>query len=116
MERYKMYVPIKPINVVQEDIELDELELSVWHEGTYGVAVKVMPCQRTTIGVRHVIANDKVNNIMFSACPMRKDNTKKLERVWKVVQRLAPRIAKMYNEGDYEKIITFAKLNTYKIR
>lgn len=116
MERYKMYVPIKPINVVQEGIELDELELSVWHEGTYGVAVEVMPCQRTSIGVRHVIANDKVNNIMFSACPMRKDNTKKLERVWKVVQGLAPRIAKMYNEGDYEKIITFAKLNTYKIR
>ena len=47
---------------------------------------------------------------------MRKGNTKKLERVWKVVQGLAPRIAKMYNEGDYEKIITFAKLNTYKIR
>lgn len=41
MERYKMYVPIKPINVVQEDIELDELELSVWHEGTYGVAVRL---------------------------------------------------------------------------
>ena len=117
MERYKMYLPINPIVIDNESVtELDELEISVWHEGSYGVAVSIMPCSRNTMGVRHIFANDKVKNIMLSACPMRKGNTKKLEKVWKVVQRLAPRIAKMYNEGDYEKIITFAKLNTYKIR
>ena len=117
MERYKMYLPINPIVIDNESVtELDELEISVWHEGSYGVAVSIMPCRRNTMGVRHIFANDKVKNIMLSACPMRKGNTKKLEKVWNTIQKLSSRIAKMYDEGQQEGIMKFVKVNTYKIK
>ena len=108
MERYKMYLPINPIVIDNESVtDLDELEISVWHEGSYGVAVSIMPCSRNTMGVRHIFANDKVKNIMLSACPMRKGNTKKLEKVWNTIQKLSSRIVKMYDEVHQEGIMKF---------
>ena len=53
---------------------------------------------------------------MLSACPMRKGNTKKLEKVWNTIQKLSSRIAKMYDEGQQEGIMKFVKVNTYKIK